>query len=79
MPFLPHSFSEGAAMNLSTIFYFLLSSLLVAALPCPAMMLVLQAAINGGRRAGLMVTLGILGGDALLVFIGADGLHQLFT
>lgn len=39
-------------MNTATLFYFFLSSILIAALPGPAMMLVIQGAVKGGWRAG---------------------------
>lgn len=64
-------------MNTATLFYFFLSSILIAALPGPAMMLVIQGAVKDGWRAGLAVTLGILAADAVLlaaVCVGLGGL-----
>ncbi|MRN38640.1 LysE family translocator [Neisseria sp. N95_16] len=64
-------------MNATQTVYFLLSSMLVAALPGPAMMLVIQGAIHSGWRKGASITAGILLADALLlvaVCLGVGGI-----
>lgn len=66
-------------MFINIIFYFFLSSLLIAALPGPAMMLTIQAAIQGGWRKGGMVTVGILAADALLLGAVCLGLGSLMA
>lgn len=54
-------------MTLSLLFYFTLSSLLIAALPGPAMMLTIQGSIEKGFKKGGAITLGILLGDVALL------------
>lgn len=64
-------------MDTANIVYFLLSSMLVAALPGPAMMLVVQGSVDGGWQKGAAVTYGILLANALLlaaVCLGVGGL-----
>lgn len=62
-----------------TLIYFFLSSLLIAALPGPAMMLTIQSAIQHRWQAGAMVTLGILLADSVLLLIIGLGLAELLT
>ncbi len=66
-------------MGLLTLIYFVLSSMLVAMLPGPAMMLVIQSSIDKGVKRGLAVTFGILLADSLLLLCICLGLGKLLT
>ncbi len=66
-------------MQLTTLVYFVLSSVLVAILPGPAMMLVIQSSIDKGVQRGLAVTLGVLLADSLLLLCICLGLGTLLT
>ncbi len=66
-------------MNTLTLIYFILSSMLVAMLPGPAMMLVIQSSIDKGIQRGLAVTAGILLADSLLLLCICLGLGKLLT
>lgn len=66
-------------MDLITLVYFVLSSMLVAMLPGPAMMLVIQSSIDKGIQRGLAVTFGILFADSVLLLCICLGLGKLLT
>ncbi|WP_165008425.1 LysE family translocator [Neisseria yangbaofengii] len=66
-------------MDTGNIVYFFLSSVLVAALPGPAMMLVVQGSVNGGWPKGAAVTGGILSADALLLAAVCLGVGSLIA
>ncbi len=66
-------------MDLLTLIYFVLSSMLVAMLPGPAMMLVIQSSIDKGIQRGLAVTFGILFADSVLLLCICLGLGKLLT
>lgn len=61
-------------MNTVHLVYFFLSALLVAALPGPAMMLVIDGAVHGGWRRGAAVAVGIVAADVLLLAAVCGGL-----
>lgn len=64
-------------MSLSLMFYFLLASIMVAALPGPAMMLTIQSAVVGGWQQGIKVTAGILLADVVLLLLVCIGLGEI--
>ncbi|KMK52247.1 hypothetical protein RO21_01945 [[Actinobacillus] muris] len=66
-------------MALSLLIYFTLSSLLIAALPGPAMMLTIQGSIERGWRKGMAITLGILLGDIVLLIAVIAGIGELLS
>ncbi|MBF0785368.1 LysE family translocator [Muribacter muris] len=66
-------------MALSLLVYFILSSLLIAALPGPAMMLTIQGSIERGWRQGMAITLGILLGDIVLLIAVIAGIGELLS
>ncbi|TGY49208.1 LysE family translocator [Rodentibacter caecimuris] len=66
-------------MALSLLVYFTLSSLLIAALPGPAMMLTIQGSIERGWRQGMAITLGILLGDIVLLIAVIAGIGELLS
>lgn len=66
-------------MALSLLIYFTLSSLLIAALPGPAMMLTIQGSIERGWRQGMAITLGILLGDIVLLIAVIAGIGELLS
>ncbi|QIA77338.1 LysE family translocator [Rodentibacter caecimuris] len=66
-------------MALSLLVYFTLSSLLIAALPGPAMMLTIQGSIERGWRKGMAITLGILLGDIVLLIAVIAGIGELLS
>ncbi|MCR1836519.1 LysE family translocator [Pasteurella caecimuris] len=66
-------------MALSLLVYFTLSSLLIAALPGPAMMLTIQGSIERGWRQGMAITLGILLGDIVLLVAVIAGIGELLS
>lgn len=66
-------------MNNSTLIYFFLSSLLLAALPGPAMMMTIQGAIAQGWKQGIRITTGILLADIVLLCIVCLGIGSVLT
>ena len=66
-------------MSLSLMFYFLLASIMVAALPGPAMMLTIQSAVAGGWQQGIKVTAGILLADVVLLLLVCIGLGEIMA
>lgn len=66
-------------MNTSTLIYFFLSSLLLAALPGPAMMMTIQGAIAQGWKQGIRITTGILLADIVLLCIVCLGIGSVLT
>ncbi|KPN71114.1 MULTISPECIES: LysE family translocator [Neisseria] len=66
-------------MSLYTLIYFFASSLLIAALPGPAMMLAIQGALKSGWRKGIEVTIGILLADAVLLLAVCVGLGEMMA
>ncbi|AOF53116.1 hypothetical protein BKG91_10050 [Rodentibacter caecimuris] len=66
-------------MALSLLIYFTLSSLLIAALPGPAMMLTIQGSIERGWQAGVAITFGILLGDVVLLIAVIAGVGELLS
>lgn len=77
MPFI--CFKKAFQMSFATLWYFLLSSLLIAALPGPAMMLVIQGAVQGGWQKGVAVSSGILLADMVLLLLVCLGLGELMA
>lgn len=66
-------------MTLSLLFYFTLSSLLLAALPGPSMMLAIQGSLKKGFRKGMEITFGVLLGDVALLIGVIVGVGEVLS
>lgn len=66
-------------MDSTNLISFFLSSLFLASLPGPAMMLVIQGSIKHGWKAGNKVASGILLGDIALLLVVCSGIGGIIT
>lgn len=66
--------TKDSAMDGGQLFYFFLSVMVLAALPGPAMMLTINAAIAHGWRRGITVTAGVLAADTLILAAVCTGI-----
>lgn len=66
-------------MDIISLGYFALSSLFIAILPGPAMMLVIQGSMEQGWQKGIQISLGILLGDLVLLIAIMTGIGEIFA